>query len=149
MNKISEEKIEKVIRGCCEATTKRDLERMLSFYVEDATLVTPEGTFKGKEEIKRYLTWTVQFTPKLTVTDAGIGILVRGNKAIYEQLLEGTTEGREWRALCTCIYEFSEEKIQHQRIFYDRLSIDKQVAHPWLAKKVVNWFVKRAEKGLH
>ncbi len=146
---MSEEKIESVMRDYIAALVKRDVEKALSFFAEDATLVTPEGTFKGKEELKRYLTWSAQSVPDLTVTDAGIGIMVQENRAVYEHVLAGTIEGVKCEWLGMCVYEFSDEKIQHLRTVHDRLSTAKQVTKGWLAKRIVSSIIKRAEKGLH
>jgi len=146
---MSEEKIESVIRDYGEAIEKRDVEKALSFFAEDSTWVTPEGTFKGKEELKRYLTWSFQSVPDLTITDTGIGIMVKGDKAVYEHIFAGTIEGVKTEWLAICVYEFSDEKIQHLRTVYDRLSTAKRVAKGWLAKRMISSIVKRAEKGLH
>lgn len=146
---MSEQKIESIMRDFVKAFTKRDVEKAVSFFAEDAVWTTPEGTFKGKEELKRYLTWLAQSTPDLTVTDSGIGIMVQGNKGVYEHIFAGTTEGMRGEMLVMCVYEFSDEKIQHARSVYDRLSLAKQVAKGWFAKRIVNSIVKRAEKGLH
>lgn len=54
----------------------------------------------------------------------------------------------KYKALAIWVYEFSDDKIQHQRLVYDRLSMAKQVAKGWFAKKVVSSIVKRAEKEL-
>jgi len=145
---MSEEKIEGVIRDFTEAEVKKDVEKALAFFAEEATWVTPFGTFKGKEELKRYLTWMAQSTPDLTVADAGIGIMVQGNKAVYEHVLSGTIEGMKCEWLAMCVYEFSDEKIQHLRTVFDRLALAKQVAKGWFAKRVIGSIIKRAEKGL-
>jgi len=145
---MSEKKIESLMRDYIEAVVKKDVEKALSLFAEDAVYVTPEGTFKGKKELKRYLTWSAQSVPDLTVRDAGIEIVVKGNKGVYEHILKGTIEGMKYEALAICVYEFSDEKIQRLRSVYDRLSIGKQVAKGWLAKRLVSSFVKRAEKGL-
>lgn len=144
-----EEKIENIIRDYGEAIEKWDVEKALSFFAEDATLVTPEGTFKGKEELRRYLMWSAQSIPDLMVTDTGIGLMVKGNKAVYEHVYKGTIEGVKCEWLAICVYELSDEKIQHLRSVYDRLSTAKQaVRERWLAKIVINYIVKRTEKGL-
>jgi len=145
---MPKEKIESIMRDFVEALVKRDVEKGLSFFTEDATYVTPHGTFKGKEELKRLLTWMTQSIPDLTLTDAGIGIMVQGNKAVYEHVLEATFEGRKWKALALCAYEFSGEKIQHLRTVFDRLSIAKQVVKGWFAERAVSSIVKGMEKGL-
>jgi len=146
---MTEEKIENTMHNFIAAIVERDVEKALSFFAEDATYVTPEGTFKGKEELRRYLTWVIQDIPDLTVIDTGIGIIVKGNKAVYEHTLAGTINGVKCRWLSICTYEFRNDKIQRLRSVYDRMSIGKQVAQGWLAKRAVNSFIKRAEEGLH
>ncbi len=64
--------------------------------------VAPDGTFKGKEEVKRLLTGEAQATPELKIKDAGIGIMVKGNKAVYEYDIEGiTSEGMKFMSAGT------------------------------------------------
>jgi ketosteroid isomerase-like protein len=36
---------------------KRDVEKMITFFMEDVVWSQPEGIFKGKEEVKRFLVW--------------------------------------------------------------------------------------------
>ncbi len=145
---MSEEKIESIIRDFVEAYVKGDVEKTLSFLTEDVVWVAPEGTFKGKEELKRLLVWSAQSTPK--IRDTGIGICVKGDKAVYEYLFEGTTpDGRSWREVPgICVYEFSGERIRQHRAFFDRVAIVKQATRGWLEKKMLNTFINRAERGL-
>jgi hypothetical protein len=128
---------------------KGDVEKALSFFAEDATYVVPEGTFKGKEELRRYLTWTARSTRNATLAETGIGLLARGNQAAYEHVLEGTVEGVKCRWLALCAYELSDGKIQSLRTVCDRLSLLQQAAEGWLEKTIIGAIVKRAEKGLH
>lgn len=146
---MSEEKIESLTRDFSEAFVSRDVERMLSFWAEDGVWVSPVGTFRGKEEIRRYLTWDVQVTPNIKVKDIGVGILVKGNKSFYESISENVTpDGRKFEIRAISVHEFSGDKIQHVRLFYDRLSIAKQATKGWLEKLIINTVVSRAEKGL-
>lgn len=145
---MSEEQIKTILGDFRQALNKKDIEKVVSFFAEDATIVAPVGIFKGNEEIKRYFTRLFQSFPDLTVTDAGIGIIVQGNKAVREHVLEATSEGVKWSVPGTGVYEFSDEKIQHHRSFHDRLSIAKQAAKGWFAKRMVNSIVKRADRGL-
>jgi ketosteroid isomerase-like protein len=146
---MSEKNTESLVRGMVEAYGKREVEKTLSFLAEDAVWVAPEGTFKGKEEIKRYMTWGAQRTPSIKFRDAGIGFMVKGNKVVYEHVEEGVTSGEKWEIPVMCVYEFSGEKIQQHRAFYDRLSIAKQAAKGPVGKRVVSSVVKGWEKGLH
>ena len=148
---MSEEKIVSVIRDFIEAYVKRDVEKMLSLLTEDVFWVQPEGTFKGKEEAKRFLTWDAQITPDVKLRDAGVGIMVKGNKAVWEWVFEGSTpDGRRCREVPgITVFEFSGEKIQQHRLYFDRLSTLKQMTKGWFEKTVVGFIVNRWEKGLH
>ena len=146
---MAEEKIPGIMRDFVGAMAKGDVEKVLSFLTEDAVWVNPNGTFKGKEELKRHLTWMAQGMQDSTITETGNGIIVQGNKAFFEHVVAGTIEGMRGEVLAICAYEFKDGKIQEVRTAWDRLSMGKQVAKGWLAKWIVNLVVKQAEKGLH
>jgi len=148
--RMSEEKIVSVIRDFAEAAVKQDVEKRLSLLTEDVVFVYPEGTFKGKEEVKRLLTWQAQLG-RINVRDAGVGIMAKGNKAVYEHIVEGQFRetGIRYEAPTIPIFEFSGEKIQQAKWLYDRLTVAKQVANGWFERKVIDLIVNRAEKGLH
>lgn len=113
------------------------------------------GTFKGQEELKRVLTWDTQIMPNVKARRSGIGIIVKGNKAVTEDTSEGTYEGKKYEVMAITVFEFSGDKIQHIRLFYDKLSIIKQVTMQykgvtgWFARRLLNIIGGRAEKGLH
>lgn len=145
---MSDEKIASIMRDLIKTLEKGDVEKAVSFFTEDGVLVTPDGTFKGKEELKRYWTVFFQNMRDVTVTECGNGIIVQGNKAFYEHVLAGTIEGKRAEGLAMCAYEFSDDKIKEVRAVYDRLLMAKQAAKG-LGKWMVNMIVKQAEKGLH
>jgi uncharacterized protein (TIGR02246 family) len=60
---MSEEKILGVVRELSEAYVSKNVEKMLSFFAEDAVWVTAMGTFRGKEDVRRYFAWDVKVTP--------------------------------------------------------------------------------------
>ena len=152
-----EEKLVSIVRDFAEAYAKRDVEKMLSFLTEDVVWVALEGTFKGNKEVKRYLTWEAQITTqrntqrRTRARDAGIGIMVKGNKAAYEWVIEvSTSDGRRlYEVSGISVYEFNGEKIQKHGMYYDRLSTAKQMAKGWFEKMIVGTIVNRMEKGLH
>jgi hypothetical protein len=80
--------------------------------------------------------------------------MVKENRAVSEALGEGLVEGKKYESLGITVFEFSDDKIQHIRLFYDKLSIIKQVTMQytgvtgWFAKKLINYIVGRSEKGL-
>ena len=149
-DKMSEEKLESVIRGFAEAVAEGDVEKTLSFLTEDAVWATPEGTFKGREEITRFVTWAAQTSPQKKFRDAGVGITVSGNKAVNEHIFEAvTSQGMRFETPAMCVYEFTDEKIHKHRALYDRLSVGEQVASGWIEKQVFRSIVNSWEKGLH
>jgi len=145
---MAEAKIESIMRDYIKALSDKDIDKVLSFCTEDAIWITPLGTFKGKEELRHYLTWTAQSMPDLSIKETGIGIIVHGSKAAYEHVFSGTFQGMKWEVLAMCAYEFSGDKIQNIRTVFDRLSLANQAAQGWMAKKAVSSIIENMQKGL-
>jgi ketosteroid isomerase-like protein len=145
---MTEEQMKKTMRDLATALSAKDVEKTLSFFSEDGSWTTPEGTFKGKGELKRYIGWQTQMSPDFRVTDTGIKTMAQGNTGVYEHVFSGTFKGRKWQTLALCVYEFSGDKILNVRSVYDRLSMAKQVSKGMIEKSVVNSLVKAMEKGL-
>ena len=145
---MADEKIPGIMREFVKGMEKGDVEKMLSLLTEDAVWTNPNGTFKGKEELRRYLTVFLGSTKDVTVTECGNGIMVQGNKSFFEHVIGGTVDGRRAEVLAICAYEFSGDKIKEVRTTYDRLSMAQQAA-TGLGKWMANMIVKQMEKGLH
>ena len=153
---MSEEKIVSVIRDFIEAYVKQDVETTLSFLTEDVVWVQPEGIFKGKGEVKRLLAWLPKsfWYSQVKVRDAGVGILVQGNKAVYEQIIEGVSaHDRKYEAPAISIFEFSGEKIQQYRTLCDRMTLGKQACGEqgiggWIDRKILGGILNTWEGGL-
>ncbi len=122
---------------------------MLSFFADDATYIRSEGTFRGKEEIKRYYTWSYSNYSEVTLAEKNI--IVEGNKAVLEWALEGTSirgVGKKVQLQGLDIFEFRNGKVQEIHIYQDRLLVAKQLASGWLEKTIINAVLNRMEKGL-
>jgi uncharacterized protein (TIGR02246 family) len=145
---MSKEELISIMRKFKDAYNKKDLEKTLSFFAEDADWVNPNGEFKGKEEIKNYFKWVFEVNTDQKIIESGVKIIAEEDKAVYEHILEGSFEGMKYQILALCIYEFKKDKFQHLRNTYDRLSMAKQLAKGPIAKTAVNTIIKRMEKGL-
>jgi hypothetical protein len=145
---MSKEELMSMMRKFKDALNKKNLEKSLSFFAEDADLVNPEGEFKGKEEIKKYFKWAFEINPDQKIIESGVKIIAEEDKAVYEHIIEGSVEGMKYKILALCIYESKGEKFQHIRTAYDRLSMAKQLAKGPIAKTAVNTIISRMEKGL-
>jgi ketosteroid isomerase-like protein len=146
---MSDEKIVSIMRECFGAMEKGDVEKQLSFWAEDGVWITTSGTFRGKEQVKRYSTWMADTIKDMKITEMGNGIIAQGDKAFVEHNIAGTFEGKRVEVLAMCAWEFRNGKIQRMSTVMDRLLMAKQGAKGWLPKWIVNTVVKQAEKGLH
>lgn len=155
--KMSEQKIISVMNDFVEAIMKQDVEKALSFLTEDIVWVQPEGTFKGKEEVRLLLVWMPKsfWYGQLKIREDGIGILVRGKKAVYEQVIKGVSaHGRAYEAPAVSVFEFDDEKIQHYRFVCDRMTLGKQGCGKlgyggWLDRTFIRGILNTWEGGLH
>jgi len=136
------------IRGFLKSIIEGDVTKSLSFLTQDVVWLAPQGTFKGSAEVQKYLTWMKQTVKSPKITETGIGILAQGNTAVIEHNLAGTSNGKHWEILGMCIYEFTGEKIQKMRTFYDTLAQAKQVVKGFFPKMAVNSVVNATVKGL-
>ena len=120
------------------AWNSHDADKILSFFAEDGDWTTPEGIFKGKEELKRYFNGRCRIVKDMKLTICGNGIITEGDKAFNELMVTCIYMGKkvEFLEIDTC--ECSDGKIKHIRSEYDRLSVAKQAANGWLAKLMVN-----------
>jgi len=141
--------IKSIIRNMLEAYNKKDLATMLSFFADDATYIRSEGTFKGKEEIKRFYTWNYSNHSEVSLIEKGI--IVEGERAVLEWAFEGTSVrggGKKARLQGLDIFDFKSGKVQEVHIYQDRLLIAKQLASGWFEETIINAVVNRMEKGL-
>jgi len=143
---MAKEDIAKTMRDFVQTMAKGDVEKTLSFFTEDAVWVEPNGTIKGKDELRSYLSAQAKSMEDRTATETGNGIIVEGNKAFFEHVLGATVQGRRAEFLAMCAYEFSNGKIKEVRSTYDRLLIAQQAVKGWLPKMLVNFIVKQSEK---
>lgn len=142
--------MENTIRSFIESLEKKDVEKALSFFTDDATWFTTQGTFKGKEQIRKYGQWLAGSLSDIKFNDEGIGIIAKGNKAVYQTNYEANFKGIRIKVANVCTYEFSQDKIKNHWIMVDKLSIAKQGSkgHP-VASRIVNSVIARTEAGLH
>ncbi len=148
---MSEEKIEKAIRDYVNALEKNEVDRAVSFFADDAVWHAPEGEYKGKEEIKRYVTWSLspERLQDVKLKDTGIGIVVKDDKAVYEHILEATYEGAHVRAPSVCVYEFSDGKCVYHRSISDRISGAQQGVSGFIETRITKAVIDQLERGLH
>lgn len=145
---MSETENANVIMELVKALETGDVDKILSLFTDDITHVNPFGTFKGKEEVKRYLKWNAGTFQDLNIYETGTGIMVKGDRACFDHRITGTADGVNCEVLAMSSYEFSNGKMSVWRTVYDRLDIAEQLAKGWLPKKIVNSIANQMQRGL-
>ena len=147
---IERGKLEVLVRGVLDAFNRKDLEGLLSFFADDAVMVRPEGTFHGKDEIRRFYVWN--FAGYLQNTLIEKDLVIEGNKVVLEFVSEATIvrSGKELKQHLPgmVMFEFKDGRVQHAHDYYNKLSGAQQLANGWFEKTIVNGVVKRMDKGL-
>lgn len=137
------------LRRFARALESRDVEKAVGVFSQDAVYETPNGTFRGAVEIRRYFQWMFTTNSEIRVTESGVGILAVGDKAAFEHVLHGTFGGQTWQMPILCTYELRDSKVVRMLTVYDRLSLARQVGKGMMAQRAVGAVIKAAEKGLH
>jgi ketosteroid isomerase-like protein len=113
----TENKYEAIILDYEDALIKNDIDRALSFFTDDAIWFNAKGIFKGREELKKYLTWLFKTVSDIKIFNDGVGIVVQGNKGIYQHIFECTIKGYKTRVPTFCTYLFNGNKCKIHRTF--------------------------------
>jgi len=145
---MAEEKIPSIVREFLKTMEDVDVEKSMAYFTDDAVWMCPMGTFRGKDEVRRYMVAMHDQMKDAKVKECGNGLIAQGNKALIEHEISGTMEGKKASVLAFCAYEFEGDKIKEVRSAYDRLSMAQQVASG-LPRMMVNMIVKQTEKGMH
>jgi len=145
---MSEDNHVSMILELARAFESGDLDKILSLFDDDITFVNPFGTFEGKAEAERFLSWNLKSVKFEKISEEGIGILVQGNKAFYDHKVVCQLDDTPAEFFVMSSYEFSNGKFKLWRQIFDRLSIAEQTASGFLPQKAVRAIVQAARKGL-
>ncbi len=145
---MSDEKYTSMILELAGAFETGDLDKMLSLFTDDITFINPFGTFEGKAEAERFLSWNLKNVKFKKISEEGIGILVEGDKAFYDHKVVCQLDDIPAEFLVMSSYEFINGKFKLWRQVYDRLAIAEQTASGFLPQKAVGAIVQAARKGL-
>ncbi len=88
---LIEGKLEDRVRGIVDSFNRQDMKTMLAFFTDDAVMVRPEGTFHGKDEIKRFYEWNFASYLKNTLVEKDL--IVEGEKVVLEFVSEAIASG--------------------------------------------------------
>jgi ketosteroid isomerase-like protein len=147
--------VEEVVSRFHDAYDARDIDTLAELFAENGDWRLAPGTFTGKAAIRRLLEWDARLSPSASCQESGVGVIVHGNVAVSERVIEQAFEGIPCTYPAVTVFELNGAgKIEHARSYYERLSILRQVAsrYPgvkgWFFRKIINFIVAQSDKGL-
>jgi ketosteroid isomerase-like protein len=153
---LTEQRIRELVGQYEAASERRDVKAMLELFADDAVIVIAPGAFRGKEAIRRVLDWDARTSPIVRCRPLGLGLLIKGNTAVREVVVETAYEGIAYEYANLVAFEFNDDgKIRARRSYYDKLGIAQRIARHlpgiqgYLLRLMVNYLVSQGEKGLH
>ena len=144
---MTDQQMKDAIHGFMKSWTSGDIKKALIYFAPDAVWISPNGTFKGMEQIEKNLNWTKNLVKNFQINETGLGIITKDDKAVIEHDISGNVNDKPVVMPSMCVYEFKNDKVANIRTYFDRLSEAQQVA-TGLAKTAVNAVVGGVQKGL-
>jgi hypothetical protein len=147
--------VQEVVSRFEAAYAARDVDTIVDLFAENGDVRMAPGTFTGKAAIRRVFEWDVRVSPRTSSRKSGVGMIVHGNVAVSECVLEQAYEGIPCTFPAVTVFELNEAgKIEHVRAYYEKLSIIQQVAsrYPglkgWFFRRIVSLVAGQVDKGL-
>lgn len=152
---LSDQMVVEIVSRFHDAYDARDIDTLVELFAENGDWRLEPGTFTGKTAIRHLLEWDARLSPSASCHESGVGVIVRGNVAVSERVIEQAFEGIQCTYPAVTVFELNETgKIQHARSYYEKLSILRQVAsrYPgikgWFFRRIINFMVAQSDKGL-
>jgi uncharacterized protein (TIGR02246 family) len=143
---LSIEENRRILSDLHAALNNRDLDKAMSLFAEDATLIVmPGGTCYTKEQIKKYFEKWMKTYEKFILRDIHPPV-VSGDMATHEFMVDvKLKDGREGSVPSVVVGEFRNGQITQIRNYVDKLEAAKQLAKGTLAKRTVASVAKQVE----
>ena len=143
---MSAEENGKMLSDLHAAINNRDLDRAMSLFAEDATLIVmPGGTCYTTEQIRKYIEKLLTNFPKYVFRDIQPPV-VSGDMATHEYMVDvGLKDGRKGSVPSVIVAEFRNHRITQMRVYLDKLEAAKQLAKGLVAKRAVASVAKQVE----
>ena len=141
------EKIKQVTMEFDNAIESKDIDHMVSFFVDDCEIELMGITLSGKDGARRWLEWL--FGSLAGVKLKPVIIMVEGNVFFEEFILVGTLpNGKVVESKQSEVLVYEDYKIKNLRVYFDRLDFADAVADGFVSRKIVKTLISRSLKGL-
>ena len=89
---LSEQTVKEIVSRFHNAYDARDIDTLVELFAENGDWQLGPGTFTGKAAIRRLLEWDARLSPSARCNESGVGVIVYGNVAVSERVIEETFE---------------------------------------------------------
>jgi uncharacterized protein (TIGR02246 family) len=143
---VSIEETTRIASELHSAINKRDLDKAMALFADDASWIAmPGGTCYTKEDIRKYLEKILKDYEKFILKDIHPPV-VSGDMLTHEYTTEvRLRDGTEGFIPSVVVMQLSNGKISQVRHYIDKLEAAKQMARGIVAKRVVASVAKRVE----
>jgi uncharacterized protein (TIGR02246 family) len=143
---LSVEENRRIASDLHAAINKRDLDKAMSLFADDASLIVmPGGTCYTKDEIRKYFEKTLKIYEKFVLRDIHPPV-VSGDMLTHEYIHEVRMhDGREGQIPAVVVMELRNGQITQVRYYVDKLEAAKQMAKGSVAKLAVASVAKEVE----
>ncbi len=116
-----DENIKTLIESYISSFEEKNVEKILSYFTDDASWIAPQYNIKGKNEIEGYVLWLFENIEDINFIPDGIGIMINEDKAVCQNIFKA---------------KIGETRVKIPTMFIFRLRNNK-FSNQWI---INNWF---------
>jgi len=116
-----DENIKTLIESYISSFEEKNVEKILSYFTDDASWIAPQYKIKGKNEIEGYVLWLFENIEDINFIPDGIGIMINEDKAVCQNIFKA---------------KIGETRVKIPTMFIFRLRNNK-FSNQWI---INNWF---------
>lgn len=146
MNQKDDE-IKNIAMEMDNALEKRDIELITSFFSDDCEIKLLQLTLKGKDGVRKWLTWMFERVEDFTLEP--VNILVEDDVFFEEFIVKATLpDGKKLISKQAEVLIYENYKIKSLRLYFDRLDFADVITTGFISRKIVESVIKKSLEGL-
>jgi ketosteroid isomerase-like protein len=141
------EKIKKVAMDLDNALEKRDIELIISFFSDDCEIELLQLTLKGKDGVRKWLTWMFEQVKDFTLEP--VNIIVEDDVFFEEFIVKAILpNGKNLISKQAEVLIYENYKIKSLRLYFDRLDFADAITTNFISRKIVESVIKKSLEGI-
>jgi len=131
-----------------DALETKDIQQILPFFTDDCEIELLGVMVRGKEGVRRWLTWQYKHVAEVSLVP--VVILIEGNVFFEEFIVNAILhDGTKTKSKQAEVLIYDENyKVKSLRLYFDRLDFADSVVKDPISKFIVRRLIKMSLKGL-